>query len=195
MVTAVLQAPPPLKHEMLSAMRTIIETVDRHAREVNLRWGFNRLPHLVPIAETERFMRARQKWNLACWECAGSLDPADLERVRKQGESLMRGYDHLASIAIEQGETQAPPTRWEFELKDGTPVVLVRDRAELAQVDLAGRKGQVWSLDEIAEVIAKFPDIARAKECFPGAEVIQIRTDPLVVGKLNDELADLPGFA
>lgn len=31
--TATLQAPPPLKHETLSAMATIIATVDRHARE------------------------------------------------------------------------------------------------------------------------------------------------------------------
>lgn len=191
---ASLQAPPPLKHETLSAMATIITTVDRHAREHNRRWGFNRLPHLVPIAETERFMRARQKWNLACWECSGSLDPADLDRVRKQGESMMRGYDHLAKLAIEAGHDLASTTTWEFELQDGTPIIIVRDRCELEQVDLGGRKAQIWSLDEIADIVAKFPDIARTKECFPGAEVIQIRTDPLVIGKLNDELAGIPGF-
>lgn len=191
---ASLQAPPPLKHETLSAMATIIATVDRHAREHNRRWGFNRLPHLVPIAETERFMRARQKWNLACWECSGSLDPADLDRVRKQGESMMRGYDHLARLAIEAGHDLAPPTTWEFELEDGTPVILVRDRAELSQVDTGGRAAQVWSLDEVAMILAKFPMMVRAKDCFPGAEVIQMRTDPLVIGKLDDELSDIPGF-
>ena len=194
MVSAKLQAPPPLKHETLSAMATIIATVDRHAKEHNRRWGVNRLPHLVPIAETERFVRARQKWNLACFECAGSLNPDDLDRVRKQGESMMRGYDHLAKLAIEAGHDPHPATTWEFELEDGTPVILVRDRAELSQVDTGGRAAQVWSLDEVAMILAKFPIMARAKECFPGAEVIQMRTDPLVIGKLNDGLGDLPGF-
>lgn len=186
--------PPPTKHMVLEQIKTVIETVDRHAREVNVRWGFNRLPHLVPVKWAEGFAKQKRAWETACFECAGSLSPADLERVRTEGATMIRAYDKLATIATEQGETQYPPTRWEFELKDGTPVVLVRDRSELAQVDLGGRKGQVWSLDEIADVIAKFPDIARAKECFPGAEVIQLRTEPLVVGKLNDELADLPGF-
>ena len=149
---ASVMAPPPLKHETLTAMQTIITTVDRHAREHNLRWGFNRLPHLVPIAETERFVRARHKWNIACFECAGSLNPDDLDRVRKQGEALMRGFDHLARLAIEAGHDPLPATTWEFELEDGTPVILVRDRAELSQVDTGGRTAQVWSLDEIATI-------------------------------------------
>ena len=192
---ATLQAPPPLKHETLSAMADIIATVDRHAAEVNRRWGHNRLPHIVPIEWTQRFVSQRDKWNLACWECSGSLDPADLDRVRLHGEAMIRAYDKLASIAVEQGEEQGPATQWEFELADGTPVILVRDRAELAQVDTRGRAAQVWSLDEVASIIAKFPAISRAKECFPGAEVIQMRTDPLIIGALNDSLADLPGFA
>ena len=193
--TSQLQAPPPLKHETLSAMATIIATVDRHAREHNRRWGFNRLPHLVPIEWTERFVTQKGKWELALWECSGSLNPADLERVRTHGEAMIRAYDKLASLAIEAGHDFASPQRWEFELEDGTPVILVRDRAELSQVDTGGRAAQVWSLDEIATILAKFPMMARAKECFPGAELIQMKTDPLVIGKLNDDLSDLPGFA
>ncbi len=189
-----LQAPPPLKHETLSAMATIIATVDRHAKEINRRWGMNRLPHLVPIDWTERFVAQKQKWELACWECSGSLDPADLDRMRKHGEAMIRAYDKLASLAIEAGHDLAAPTTWEFELEDGTPVILVRDRAELAQVDTGGRAAQVWSLDEVAMILAKFPMMARAKECFPGSEVIQMRTDPLIIGKLDDELTGIPGF-
>ena len=148
----------------------------------------------MPIDWTERFVAQRQKWQLAIFECAGSLDAADLDRVRKHGEAMIRAYDKLASLAVQSGHDPLPATTWEFELEDGTPVILVRDRAELAQVNTQGRAAQVWSLDEIATVIAKFPMIARAKECFPGAEVIQMRTDPLVIGKLDDGLGDIPGF-
>jgi len=51
---------------------------------------------------------------------------------------------------------------------------------------------QIWSLEEIAQVIAKFPEIAFAKQAFPGAEVIQMRTSPLVIDDLNDSLAEFP---
>jgi hypothetical protein len=190
--SATLQAPPPLKHETLSAIKAIIETVDRHAREVSLRWGYNRLPHLVPIEWTERFLTQKHKWELACWECSGSLSPDDLARVRTHGEAMIRAFAKLEAIATEQGDWSGPGPHWEFELKDGTPVVLVRDRAELSQVDLKGRAAQVWSLDEIADILAKFPDMTRTKECFPGAELISLRTDPLIIGDLNDSLADLP---
>lgn len=190
--SATLQAPPPLKHEMLTAMQAIINTVDRHAREINGRWGFGRLPHLVPIEWMEKFKSQKHKWQLACWECAGSLNPDDLARVRTMGEGMIRAYDKLEAIARDAGEWEGPPVHLEFELQDGTPVILVRDRAELAQVDTKGRACQIWSLDEISEIVARFPDITRTKECWPGAEVVQLRTDPLIIGKLDDELTEFP---
>ena len=190
--TSTLQAPPPLKHESLTAMKAIIDTVDRHAREHNRRWGFNRLPHLVPIEWTERFRAQKHKWELALWECTGSSAPIDLDRVRSHGEAMIRAYDKLASLAIAEGHDLIAPHTWEFELKDGTPVILVRDRAELESVDIGGRAAQVWSLDEIASIVARFPELTRVKECFPGAELIQLRTSPLVIDKLDDELAEFP---
>lgn len=192
MASATLQTPPPLKHETLNAIKAIIDTVDEHARDVNRRWGCNRLPHLVPIEWTERFLAQKRKWEAATFECVGSLLPDDLDRVRAHGDAMIRAYDKLGEIAVQAGHLPVPPDFWTFELKDGTPVVLVRDRAELAQVSLDGRKGQIWSLEEVADIVARFPDIARAKECFPGAQVIQVRTSPVVRDKLDDELGDVP---
>lgn len=185
-------APPPTKSMIARAIGEIIKTVDEHARQVNRRWGFNRLPHLVPVEWTEKFVSQKSKWELACFECAGSLKQSDLDRVRKHGDAMLRAYEALERIAIERGYSPTPPTWWEFELKDGTPVILVRDRAELAQVEPDGRSVQIWSLDEIAEIVAKFPEISRAKDCFPGAEVIQMGTSFKVHDELNDSLDGLP---
>ncbi|MFA7441681.1 MAG: hypothetical protein WCZ66_12065 [Sphingomonadaceae bacterium] len=184
--------PPPTKSMIALTMGEIIKTVDEHARQVNKRWGFNRLPHLVPPDWTERFVSQKRKWELACFECVGSLVPADLERVRRHGEAMIRAYDKLEEIAASAGHASGPPSWWEFELKDGTPVILVRDRAELGQVETSGRAVQIWSLEEIADIIAKFPDISRAKDAFPGAEVIQMRTSAKVHDALNDSLDGLP---
>ena len=48
----------------------------------------------------------------------------------------------------------------------------------------------LWGFHQLP--VARFPDITRVKECFPGAEIISLRTDPLIIGKLDDSLADVP---
>lgn len=187
------QAPPPTKNEIVRTMSAMIRTVDERAQEVNRKWGFNRLPHLVPLDWLEKFRNQKRKWELALFECAGSPKSDDIERIRKQGDAMLRAFDKLEELAVAEGHMPTPPEWWEFELEDGTPVLLVRSRAEMSQVDPQGRAVQIWSLDEIAHVIAKFPKLVLGtKETFPGAEIIQCRTNPAVVGELNDSLAEMP---
>lgn len=187
-----VQAPPLTRSMTLTAMDDIIRTVDEHARQINHRWGFNRLPHLVPLEWTERFRSQKRKWELACFECVGSLKPDDLERVRKHGTAMLRAFDALERAAVDAGHSPSPATWWEFELADGTPVLLVRDRAELSQVDTGGRAAQIWSLEEVASIIARFPEFIRVKDSFPGAEVIQMSTSRPVRDALDDELTCFP---
>ena len=187
-----LQAPPPLKHEVLSDIDATIRTVDAHAREIERRWGIGRLPHLVPLEWGEKFRRQKAAWEKACFECVDSLSAEDRDRVKSLGEAMLRAFAKLEQVAEMAGHFPEPPTSWEFMLKDGGLVVLVRDRAELAQIDLKGRQAHVWSLEEIAEIVARFPALAAAKDAFPGAEVVSLRTSPAVIGELDDSMADLP---
>lgn len=184
-----LQAPPPTKHMIVGKMADIIRTVDEHARELNRRWGFNRLPHIVPIEWTERFLTQKRKWELACFECTGSPMPEHLDRVRKHGEAMLRAFDKLEEVAAAAGKSPTPAQAWEFELRDGSPVMLVRTRAEMAQIE---SKVPVWSLEEIATIIGKHADLIAVKEMFPQAEVIQMRTSAKVHDALDDSLADIP---
>lgn len=186
-----IQQPPPTKHMIVGSMADIIRTVDEHARELNRRWGFNRLPHIVPIEWTERFVSQKRKWELACFECTGDPMPAALDRVRKHGEAMLRAFDKLEELALGAGCSPAPPETWEFELADGTPVTLVRVRAEMSQIEREPQT-QVWALEEIADIVARFPELVAAKHAFPDAEVIQMRTSAKVHDELNDSLAGLP---
>lgn len=182
--------PPPTKNEIATSMGDVIRTVDEHAREMNRRWGFNRLPHIVPIEWTERFKSQKHKWEAACFECCGSMLPDDLERVRRHGEAMIRAYEKLEEIALASGKAPAPPGTWEFELTDGTPIVLVRDRAEMAQAE---RKGaQVWCLEEIGEIIKRFPELVLTKDAFPEAELLQLRTSAEVRELVDDCLEAIP---
>jgi hypothetical protein len=189
-------APPPTRNQLLNRAADIITLVDTRAKEVNRRWGHNRLPYIVPLEWMEKFKRQKSSWDLAAFECTGSPLPADLERMRVQGEAMLRAYDKLEQIATESGRGGLPAGQWEFELKDGSLVILVQDKAEMAQVDLHGRSAQVWSLDEIAEVIQNFPILSAAKDIFPSAEVMQVEvaTSRKVKDKLDDELSDIPFF-
>lgn len=186
-----LQAPPPTRHEICGSMAEIIRTVDEHAGEMNRRWGFNRLPHIVPIEWTERFVTQKRKWEWACFECTGSLVADDLARVRRHGEAMIRAYSKLEEIALASGKSPSPPGVWEFETQDGRPIVLVRSRAEMGQIK-RDPPAQVWCLDEIGEIIRKFPELALVKNEFPQAEVVQMRTSVKVRDALDDSLADTP---
>ena len=187
-----MKGAPPTQHTIWLQQRDLIYSVDERARQCNRRWGMNRLPHLVPIEWMEKFKRQKHAWELACFEAAASPKPDDLERVRKQAEAMLRAFDKLEELVIAGGHFPDVVDQWEFELTDGTPVILVRDRAELSMADPKGRTVQIWSLEEIADIVEKFPMLTRAKETFPGAEVIQTRTSKVVVDELNDSLADLP---
>lgn len=187
-----MNKPPPMKHEVLDDIRAWIETVDERARECNRKWGHNRLPHLVPLDWLDKFRAQKRKWELACFECCGSLMPDDRDRVRKQAEAMLRAFDKLEALAVEEGYLPTPPNEIEFELTDGTPVIVVRTRAELSQVNPAGRAVQVWSLEEVATILERFPAICAAKNSFPGAEVVQMKTGKVVIGELDDSVADIP---
>lgn len=186
-----MKGAPPTKNMIATQMGEIIRTVDEHAKEINRRWGFNRLPHIVPIDLTLKFKRQHAAWREACFECAGSMLPADIERVQALGEAMLRAFEVLERTAIEAGKAPSAPGTWEFELKNGTPVILVRERSELGRTDRK-RGAQVWALEEIAEIIERFPELSQAKSLFPDAEIIKMSTPSEVRELVDDALNDIP---
>lgn len=176
---------------VLDQIDGIIRNVREHADEMNRRWGFNRLPHLVSLDLMERFKRQKAAWELACFECCGSLMPSDLERMQRIGEAMKRAYAALDAEALQLGKTPAPPGAWGFELKNGTPITLVRSRSELGNVETAPG-GQVWCLEEIGEIITRFPELIAAKDAFPEAEIIQIAPSNEARELVDDCLEQIP---
>lgn len=99
---------------------------------------------------------------------------------------MLRAYAKLEEAAIANGATPTPPEQWELETPEGV-IVLVRDIADTGRARLDGRKGMVWSLDEVASVIRAHPVLVAAKEAFPGAEIESIRP-PVAIRNFDDEL-------
>ena len=81
---------------------------------------------------------------------------------------------------------------------DGRVVAIVQTAAEAAHVVAEGRDLVVYTLDEVARMLASYEGVMRAKAVWPGARVEQIRKtipDPLdgipVATNLEDPLDDL----
>ena len=185
------QAPPPTPSMIAHEIRDIIANVREHADIMNRRWGFNRLPHLVSLDLMAKFQRQKQKWEFACFECTESMLAKDLQRVRDHGEAMKRAYVALEAEATKLGHSPTPPGVWEFELSDGTPIALVRTQAERSTFDRQP-KAQVWCLEEIAQIIEKYPQLVLAKEHFPDAELITLSPSKETVELVDDCLSDIP---
>lgn len=175
-----MNTPPPTEIDKLDDIAAIVRVVDRAGRDADDKWGVSRLRTIVPIEWAERFLSQHRKFSDAVWA-------RDVALVRQHGEAMLRAYVKLDELAEASGAEQGPPAQWEFEGPDGL-IILVKDRARGAQVATDGRKCAVWSLDEIVSVITAHPEISRAKENFPGAEVVSIRPDPKMLDELYNQL-------
>jgi hypothetical protein len=184
MVKAPVTAPPPTRHGQISDMQVIINCVDQRGRELDQHWGIGRLPMLPPIEWAERFHAQHKLFNAAVWEF-------DLALVRQHGNAMLRAYDLLDQLAREAKGEPLPVDQWEFETPNGL-VILVRDLRDTGRVQRHGRAAQVWALDEIANVIRCHPNLAAAKDAFPGAQVVSVPPSRTMLEQLDDELADIP---
>lgn len=174
-----MKGAPATKHEIVNQIDVVVRAVDRRAREIEERWGLGRLPSLVPHDLAERFRVQQRKFSTAVW----AYEP---EEVRKHGDAMLRAYAKLEEVAAASGCEPKPVEQWEFETPDGL-VVLVRDMADTGRAQLHGRKGQVWSLDEIVNIVRAHPVLIAAKQSFPGAIVESIRP-PLEVREFDDAI-------
>jgi hypothetical protein len=179
-------------HGTYIAGRAYLDEADQTACEMEAKWGADRLRLLVGLELREKFDRQRYLLNQAIWH--GQLDD-----VRNQSERMVRAWLALDAAAVAAGKARLSPMVWEVALADGSVAAIVPSDEHAAEVRADGRQVSVYSLDEIGRLLVAFPEIAKAKATFPGAEVTQIAkrvSDPLDAihdsdVPLNDRLDDI----
>jgi hypothetical protein len=175
------------------AGRAYIDGADETAVEMETnKWGVDRLRLLVSPELRERFDKQRYLFNQAIWH-------GDLEQVRRESARMVNAWMALDRAAESAGSVKLDARVWEVALADGSVAAIVQDTAAARHVISEGRHVVVYTLEEIGRLLSAYPDIARVKEVFPGAEVTAARRsieDPLSaihdtsVG-LDDEIPDL----
>lgn len=151
------------------AIAAAIVGLDRDARALETRWGVGRLLVLADDLLRERFRRQARRLD----ELVAGDAPA--REVLAHIEATRRGWQALERAALAAGHAPQPPEVWDVVLPDGTVAALVRDAADASLVVASGRAVSVYTLAEIAVLLARYPQIIAAKQHFPGATVTAIR--------------------
>ena len=178
----------PNERDAKKAQEALIE-YDRVVRAVEAKWGIDRLPDLVDAEMRQRWWAQWDKLNAAIERGFG-------DEVAHAVEVTIRACGVLEARALELGAKPLTGDRWEAELPDGGVMAIVRDRAELANVQREGRYDCVYSVAEVGRIIQQWRSdeagrqAEQVKGVFEGAEVVSVtkreRTEAEV--ELDDEI-------
>lgn len=163
--------------------RSHLDGLDALAIEMERKWGVGRLRLIVSPEWREKF--DAQLIKLTCAKRHGNVDD-----VMRECQRMMNAWRKLDAVATEQGIPPLSPVVWDIALPDGTVAALVRSEAEAHAVSADGRHVGVYTLREIATLLAGFPALAKTKSVFPGATVAVVRepVDPYFEGGFSDPL-------
>ena len=159
---------------MKTAAQIAIEALDEVARQMELKWGIDRLPRLVAAFDPDlaaRFWSQLEKLNAAC-------ETGYLEGQEREATRMRNAWMALDAAAEAAGADPISPRRIEGRFEDGRLLVVVDGRESAWKVANDDRAAVVWSIEEICSVLFKFEMVNDAKLIFPGARVEQARVDP-----------------
>lgn len=147
--------------------RSLTEGLDYLAREMEIKWGVDRLPLLVSDQMRVAFYRQKDLLDEA-------LQSGDLTLIDIQVGGMKRAWQALDQEATRSQQVVLSADIWEVRLPvSGRVVAIVKTSAEahaIARPDL-----ETWTITEIAQLIDGMDEnVAKIKQLFPGAEVTAI---------------------
>jgi len=156
---------------------------DRASRDMEARWGIDRLPELVSPETAAKFGSAMAKLNAA-------IDSNDAEEVAARAGVAMRGLHAMDAEAKQRGHQPLPPDAWPFLARDGAACVLIRDARESALAEAAYPGATIYTLREVVNALAEYDCavVREVKQHFPGAEVVASRPLTKTEIDLDDDI-------
>jgi len=142
---------------------------DKAVREMDKRWGVDRLPELVSV-------ESAAKWGKAVAGLNGAIDAQDPDKVKFWVEVCLRGLTAMDAEAVALGRPVSDPMIWEHEF-EGTVYGIIEDGREWPAA-YAKRPGiAIHSMREVAVALHAHRNglVDAIKLSFPGAEVKAVR--------------------
>lgn len=152
---------------------------DRAAREIEKRWGIDRLPELVSLESADKWARALAGLNEAIW----AEDP---DKVKFWVEVCLRGLKAMDEEAVKLGRAISDPDIWEYEY-EGTIFGIIQDGREWPAAYAKRPNIAIHTMREVAIALHEHRNglVNAVKLSFHGAEVQRVRSKP---GDLEDEI-------
>lgn len=142
---------------------------DKAVREMDKRWGVDRLPELVSV-------ESAAKWGKAVAGLNGAIDAQDPDKVKFWVEVCLRGLTAMDAEAVALGRPVSDPMIWEHEY-EGTVYGIIEDGREWPAA-YAKRPGiAIHTMREVAVALHEHRNglVNAIKLSFPGAEVKAVR--------------------
>ena len=142
--------------------------LDRMAREMDRKWGVDRLPDLVSPEMAAKYGSAMGKLNAAIRE-------SDVAHTVARVEVCVRGLKAMDAAADAAGVDQSDPEIWEYEL-DGHTFGIIADGRDWPAA-YAKREGlTIHTMREVALALKNYGQtVLDVKQAFNGAEVVAVR--------------------
>ena len=153
------------------AGRESLDDMDMVAIAMEEKWGRDRLRLLVPRELREKFDRQRYKVNSAIWH-------GNLQDVKVEADRMIKAWRALDRAAEASGAHLLAPEVWEAVTPDGTVVAVVKNDVDARLVVAQGRHVEVYTMNEVARMLANYPILAAAKASFPGCQVVRVSGPP-----------------
>jgi hypothetical protein len=142
---------------------------DKAVREMDKRWGVDRLPELVSV-------ESAAKWGKAVAGLNGAIDAQDPDKVKFWVEVCLRGLAAMDAEAVSLGRPVSDPMIWEYEY-EGTTFGIIEDGRQWPAA-YAKRPGiAIHTMREVAVALHAHRNglVDAIKLSFPGAEVKAVR--------------------
>ena len=158
---------------------------DAAVREMDRKWGVDRLPELVSV-------ESAAKWGRAMAGLNGAIDAHDPDKVKFWVEVCLRGLASMDAEAVTLGRPVSDPMIWEHEY-EGKVYGIIADGREWPAA-YAKRPGiAINTMREVAVALHEHRNglVNAVKLAFPGAEVKQVRRPK---ADLEDDLSFMEDF-
>lgn len=154
---------------------------DTAARDMERKWGINRLEGLVPPAMAAKYGLALAHLNA----CINSANPTETAAA---AANCIKGLAAMDAAATAAGHQPIPPAAQEIEV-DGKLCAVLWD-GNAWPVYAALRPGvRTYTPREVANALATYGQtVAAVKDAFPGAEVKAIRQSTPLEIELQDSI-------
>ena len=144
--------------------------VDQAHRDMDRKWGVDRLPDLVTPDMAAKFGKAMSALN-------ASIDAVDPAATRQNASNVVRGLAAMDAAAEASGASKSSPEVFEYSV-NGIAFAVLRDGADWPALKAARPDLLFYTMREVANAMAAYQltgeVVSEVKKHFPGAEITKV---------------------